>query len=500
MEQKKIGAVLSYLNIFLKNLSLFICTPFFLKCLGQNEYGTYQMVNATISNLVILNMGFSFAYIKFYVQEKQKENPDIKISKLNGLYFLLFTLISILVLIVGSFIVLNKELFFSKSLTNQNVGLVTQLMIVMIINLAITFFSSVFDAHISANEQFKFQQTRQLLQTILFPLITIPLLVFWKSNALVIVIIQTFLSILVLFTNINFCLNKLSMKFTFYDLKFSMLKEIGMFSFFIFLNQVFNQINDTAPPLIIGSVLGSKQVAVYTIVNQLKSLFFSLSQSLTNVFIPKINKIVHTTNNGNELLCLMIKIGKIQILILGFFLGGFVLLGKYFLYLWLGNGFDTSYYLLLSILFLLLIPLSQNVGLEIQQARNKHMFRSIVLTIFAISNVFITMFMVSQQGLIGATSGYIISLILGYGCVMNLYYHFSMKLNMLVFWKSVLSSFFPLMFSTTICFFIFSTRIDNLHDFILKGTAYIFVYLLSTLVIFNKKVVYLSERKKRSFD
>ncbi|EHB6499361.1 oligosaccharide flippase family protein, partial [Enterococcus faecalis] len=324
-----------------------------------------------------------FAYIKFYVRESQKENAHIRVGKLNGIYLLLFTGISILTLIIGSLLILNKERLFSSALMEQNTNLVSQLMIIMSINIAITFFSSIFDAYIAANEQFKFQQSRQLLQTILFPLLTIPLLTQWHSNAVIIVLIQTMISIFVLSSNISFCKRKLSMAFSFTNLEFSMFKEIGVFSFFIFLNQIFNQINDTAPPLIIGSILGSKQVAIYAIVNQLKSLFFLLSQSFTNIFIPQVNKIVHTNNDSMQLSNVMIKIGKIQVLVLSFFIGGFILLGKYFLLLWLGRGFELAYYLLISVIFPLMIPLSQNIGLEIQQARNKHMFRSIILTIFA---------------------------------------------------------------------------------------------------------------------
>ncbi|EKP95928.1 hypothetical protein LCA211_3090 [Lacticaseibacillus casei 21/1] len=48
-------------------------------------------------------------------------------------------------------------------------------MALMILNIAISFISSVFDSFIMANEQFRFQRSRQLLQTFLAPILTIPL-------------------------------------------------------------------------------------------------------------------------------------------------------------------------------------------------------------------------------------------------------------------------------------------------------------------------------------
>ncbi|EGO2648964.1 hypothetical protein IET36_002685, partial [Enterococcus faecalis] len=245
---------------------------------------------------------------------------------------------------------------------------------------------------------------------------------------------------------------------------------------------------------IIGSILGSKQVAIYAIVNQLKSLFFLLSQSFTNIFIPQVNKIVHTNNDSMQLSNVMIKIGKIQVLVLSFFIGGFILLGKYFLLLWLGRGFELAYYLLISVIFPLMIPLSQNIGLEIQQARNKHMFRSIILTIFAILNIFITIFMVSKFGLIGSTTGYIFSLLLGYGFIINLYYYIALKLDIFSFWKSVLPCYVPLALSVMICYLIFDTKINSFNEFILTGSIYSLIYLGSAALMNYKMIKQWKER------
>lgn len=184
----------------------------------------------------------------------------------------------------------------------------------------------------------------------------------------------------------------------------------------------------------------------------------------------------------------MIKIGKIQVLVLSFFIGGFILLGKYFLLLWLGRGFELAYYLLISIIFPLMIPLSQNIGLEIQQARNKHMFRSIILTIFAILNIFITILMVSKFGLIGSTIGYIFSLLLGYGFIINLYYYIVLKLDIFSFWKSVLPCYVPLTLSIITCYLIFDSKISSLNEFILTGSIYSLIYLGSAALM-NYKMI-----------
>lgn len=483
MNQKKIGAVLAYSNIFLKNASLFVYTPLLLNYLGQTEYGIYQMVNSLISNLTIMNMGFSFAYVKFFTRESHKKHSYKAVEKLNGLYLMLFTFISLVTLMIGFLLILNRRWLFSASLKDSEMNLVAQLMGILVVNIVITFFSSIFDANILVHEEFVFQQIRQLGQTILFPLITIPSLIFFNAGALIVVLIQTTLSFILLMTNVKFCIKKLHMRFCFKQLDVSMLKEITIFSFFIFLNQIFNQINDTAPTFIIGTMKGAKQVAIYSIVNQLKAVFFLLSQTLTNIFIPKVNRIVHQTDNSKELLQLMIKIGRIQALILGIFVGGFITVGKYFLTWWIGPNFEASYYLLVSIIIPLLIPLSQNIGLEIQQARNKHMFRSIVLTLFSVLNILITIIMVSKFDVYGLTVGYILSLIFGYGIIMNWYYHKKLKLNMITFWKDYLPYLVPCLVATISCKKLFNFPIDNMKSFIMIGSIYILIYIVMVLII-----------------
>lgn len=77
--QRKSGAFLAYFNIILKNLVIFLYTPFLLRYLGQSEYGLYQMTNSVITSLSLLSMGFSGAYIRFYTRSRiAKDEEGIK--------------------------------------------------------------------------------------------------------------------------------------------------------------------------------------------------------------------------------------------------------------------------------------------------------------------------------------------------------------------------------------------------------------------------------------
>lgn len=136
-----------------------------------------------------------------------------------------------------------------------------------------------------------------------------------------------------------------------------------------------------------------------------------------------------------------------------------------------------------------MIPLSQNIAIEIQQARNQHSFRSIVLLIFSLLNIVITFVSVSKLGLIGTTVGYIFSLVFGYGIVMNWYYIRVMKLNIKFFWKKMAPSILPVIASALICKTIISIGgNNNIYYYFAIGVLYCVVYIIF-IIIFIPRVL-----------
>lgn len=104
----------------------------------------------------------------------------------------------------------------------------------------------------------------------------------------------------------------------------------------------------------------------------------SLSSSISSVFIPRVNKIVAMDENNNkELTELFTKVGRIQFIILAMVIGGFIVIGQYFINVWAGNDYNNAYYVALLLIVPVTVPLIQNLGIEIQRAKNMHKFRSI---------------------------------------------------------------------------------------------------------------------------
>lgn len=435
INQLKFGVILSYVTMAVQMLIQLLYTPIMLNLLGQSEYGTYQLVNSVVSYLGLLSLGFGSAYIRYYSRYR-KENNTIEIAKLNGLFMITFTIIALIALIAGTFLVMNVANLFGNGLTVTEIHTARILMAIMIVNIAITFPSSVFQSYITAKERFVFQKIISFATTIFNPLICLPLLLIgYKSIAMVLV--SSLLTVISFATNVYYCKRKLNMKFRFRNVNFSLLKEIAGFSSFIFLNQIIDQINWNVDKFILGIYSGTVGISIYSLGSVINNLYLNFSVCISNVFVPRVNRLV-VEEKKDEVNRLFICVGRIQFVILMLILTGYILVGKDFMLMWGGAGYGDSYYVALILIIPVTIPLIQNLGIEIQRAMNMHQFRSIIYLIIAISNVIISIPLCKIYGPIGCAAGTAISLFIGNALIINLFYHYKIKLNMISFWKEIL--------------------------------------------------------------
>lgn len=440
-KQRKLGSVLAFINIFAKNGIYILYTPFLIHFIGQSSYGIFQLTTQITSTLSLLALGFSGAYVHFYWVEKKKSETNV--SRLNAVYLIIFSGVSIVSLIIGYFLVDNVDTFFGSSFSPEEIGITKVLMIIMVINASINFISTIFDSYIIAHQQFIFQQIRILVSMLIQPFIVIPLIIF-GFGVISVVLVQVVVAMSLMIINGVYAVRTLNMKFDFHLKNNETIKPLFIFSLFLLGNDLVDIINNNIPGMLVGSLRGPEEAAVYAVVIQLRTIFFQFSLAISTMYVSQINELITKRTDNRILLKKMISIGRTQFILLLFVLGAFVIGGRYFISMWAGPGFDEVYTLLLLTVVPVLVPLSQNVGIEIQRAKNLHKFRSISLLIVAIINIMITYFFLKNyNGIIGAFAGYIFSIVVGNGILINLYNHFVVGLDMVAYWKNVLPMIIP---------------------------------------------------------
>ena len=498
--QLKAGVVLSYISTAISIVIQLIYMPVMIRLLGKSEYGLYSLVSSVVSYLSLFSLGFTGAYLRFFARfYKNRE----KLASLNGMFLTLFSILASVATICGIVLSFFPEQIFGSKLLGSELSKARILMLILVINIAINLISGIFDSIIGAYEQFVFQRIVGIASTIVNPFICLPLLLMGYGSVML-VVVTTGVTLVRFIVNVWFCIYKMQIPVSFHGFQWSLLKEITVFSSFLLLNMIIDQINWNVDKLILGHTNGTEEIAVYGVASQFNSLFMVFSTTISSVFSPRVNLIAaqKVNNYQTEFTKLMARIGRIQWFILGLLTGGFIVFGKYFIvHIFAGEGYEEAYIVALFLVIPILIPLIQNVGIVMQSAINKHQFRSIIYMIIAISNVAISIPLAGKWGAVGAAMGTAFSLLIGNGLIMNIFYHKVLHINMKYFWKEILKTWKGFLIPTILALLI--TRcvaFDNMRIFLINAVIFTVVYCVSILIfscnVEEKKLIFSMIKRK----
>ena len=476
--QRKSGAILSYISIIANSVVQLLYTPFLVSKLGQSEYGLYSLVASVIGYLGVLDLGFGNALVVHtskYRALGDKENEQ----KMHGMFRIVYLCIGIVAGLIGVILSFFTKELFGATMSVEDLEKMRIMLLILSLNIFLSFAFSIYTSIITASEAFVFQKLLAIISTIAKPLLMIPILLFgYKSIALCIVI--TIVNVTVLLANYLFCKKRLKVSVKFCGFDWKMFRKVFSYSFYVFLAQIVDKINWSADQTILGMVSGTIPVAIYSAAAQINVMFVNLSTAISGVMLPKMSRMVAKKATNEKLTNELIKVGRIQFLIIFLIVSGFVLIGKDFIDVWLGDGFEESYVVTLLLIVPATLSLIQNLGLSIMQAMNKFKFKAVATFIMALINIAISIFLAKEYGAIGAALGTTISIILCNVIVMNIYYYRVIKLDIIKFWKNIVVML--LKFCLPIALAVIIINFTDLREWsavLIYGAFYVIIYLVT---------------------
>lgn len=444
VNQRKAGAILTYLHIILNNTIALIYTPFALRMLGQSQYGLFGTASSFTNYLSLLSLGIGGAYIRWNAKYRAANDEEGE-RRLNGMYFTMFSIIAVLALIVGAVLLVASNFVFAKSFTGSELKDLQYIILMNIVNTAMTLFFTPIFANIQAYEHFLILKIVPIISVVITPIGNI-LILLAGGRAVLLTLFSVILSTINLIVYFIYARRRLHMKFIFKGFEKKVFKEILIFSSFLFFGTITDLLTDSTDNIILGAVCGTTAVAIYTVGHSFKNYFIQFSTAVSGVFAPKVNQLVAQDDDNTVLTELMTRIGRIQFYVVSLIMIGYVAIGRPFVCIWAGDNYDSAYWIGLFLLAGAYVPLFQNVGIEIQKAKNKHKVRSIVYFGVAVFNVVLTIpCSILWEG-VGAAFATFISCLIGNVIFMNVYYHKGIGLNMGYFWKEIVKtipSFIP---------------------------------------------------------
>lgn len=475
--QVKAGVILSYLALFINSFISILYTPIMLKLLGQSEYGLYSLASSAIAYVGVLNFGLGNAVIRYTAKYKALKDEE-KCSNLYGMFCIMYGTLGIIALILGGIVTYHSEMFFTNSLSADEIHKLKILMGVMTINIALGIGMGFFSVAVLAFEKFIFQKLLGIISSIISPIIILPFLIMGYAS-ISMAIVTTLLTILTIIINVYYCFGVLKLKITFHTFDTSLLKEILGFSAFILLNIIIEKIYWSTDQIILGIYSGTIAVSVYTIGATFSGYFSGFSAAISNVFLSKVTRMVTNEVTEREISDLFIKVGRVQFIIISFALSGFIVFGHEFIYLWVGDKYQSSYLIAVVILVPMMIPLIQSMGGIILQAKNVQKFKSILYFVLAVANIFLSIAFVQKWGPIGCAVATAIAYTIGNIIIMNVYYWKKIKIDIPRFWMNIVLMSFPLILSIIFGFTLNKIMLaENWIIFLLKTIIFTVVYYL----------------------
>tara|TARA_R110002074_G_scaffold203432_2_gene371331 strand:- start:4337 stop:5860 length:1524 start_codon:yes stop_codon:yes gene_type:complete len=475
VNQLKAGALLSYLVLGVSNIVGLLYTPYMLRMMGKSEYGLYALVGSVIAYLTILDFGFGNAIIR-YTAKFRAEGKLEEQNSMFGLFIILYSIIGVLSFIIGLGLYFNVENLFGETMTPDELGKAKIMMLLMVFNIAFTFPLSIFGSIITAYENFVFVKVIALSRIILNTVIMI-LLLEMGYRAVGMVVLATVLNLATLILNYWYCKNKIKIKVSFKNMQLGLLKEVSIYSFYIFLNIIMNKVYWSTGQFVLGMYIGTAAVAVFAVAIQFQGMYMGFSTAISGVFLPKITGMVVGKSSNKEISDLFIKTGRIQYIIMAFILLGFILFGRPFIILWAGPGYEAAYSMTLLFFIALTIPLIQNLGITILQARNQMEFRSWLYFGMAMVSLILQVILAKKYGGLGVAYAIFGTLLIGNVIILNIYYFKKQSLDILKFWKEISKmSIVPILLGLITLIFLQKYPITNWTNLIVSIFIFSVVY------------------------
>ena len=477
-DQKKLGLSISYLNLALGTLTNIFLTPFMIQMLGDDSYSLYKVMQSFAGPLVMFNLGVSTIVTRAIVKYETMEEHNLK-EKQNtlALAMLTSTIMAVLVAVLGGVMCALVPSVYGANYSDEMTQQGQIIFGIFVLSTIFHILTDAFNGCAIGHERFAFNSGLLLLKNLLrVPLIVIVLLM--GFNAIVVAAIDCIVAFLIfaLSSGYTFIILKERPKLT-YIAKRELLEMLS-FSAAILMQAIVNQVNNNVDTMLLGAMIPEKWIiTMYSSALLVYGTYNSIVSVMASFFLPKATRLVTSNATGEELTDFVIKPGRYQAMIAVAIVAGFVVLGKTFITIWIGSQYIDAYYVILMLMIPVTIPLVENTAISILDASLKRIYRSVVLVVMAVINVFVSVILIKRFSFWGAAMGTFLSLCIGHIILMNLYYARTFGMNIPRMFSSIFQGILPMgLLTILVCIPLMMWNTASIVGFSIKGAVFLLVY------------------------
>lgn len=417
--------LISYISIIFTLISGFLYTPWLIRELGTSDYAIYSIATSLV---VYFTMDFGIgATITRFIARCRAENNEERIKGILGIALKIYLIIDVI-----AFTALFILFFFISGLyQGLTFDEVSRLKVVYIIIGMMTIFCiplmPLNGVYIAYNRIYNVKVFDLLTKVMTIVLVGFALL---SGHGLyVMVLINAAVTIGNNYIKLIYLLRTENIKINIVYKDKKILKEILLFSGWLALAMFADKFYFSIEPSLLGVFSNSTQVAIFAVASQMEGYVLLLADALNGIFLPKVTEMVVRKESIEKITDLMIKVGRLQLLIVTALIIGIITQGKQFIEIWFGKDYIFSYYAVIIVLIPCFIHMTQGIASEMIYATNNVQYRAVSYCIGAMINVFLTIILAPELGAIGAAIGISVGFFVGHELVMNVIYYKVLKLN-----------------------------------------------------------------------
>lgn len=469
---------MSYVSLGINILTGLIYTPWMISSIGRENYGLFTLAMSVIT-LFVFDFGLSSAVTR-YMAKYLAEGRQDKANQCLGLVYRLYLYIDVF------FLLLLTSLYFFipqlyKELTPDEIDKFKVIYIIAGIFTVVSFPFIPVNGILTANEKFvQLKGCEVIHKLIIVSAMTVCLMLGFGLYALVLVnaIAGLITIVLKLFFIRRDTKTKVLLRYHDKD----QFREIVGFSVWTTVIAVCQRMIFTIAPTLLGFFSGSVAIAIFGIANTIEGYVFSFSNALSGMFLPSVSRIV-ANNNGN-VLPLMIKVGRIQLFIVGFVVMAFCCVGREFIQLWVGADFSLSYWCTILLILPSVFHLPQEIGMQTIIAQNKVKQQAIVWIIVALFNLFLMALLTWRLGVLGLCLSICLSFFIR-TIGMDIILKKELLLQLEVFFRETFLSISLMIFVVaSLSFLIYSViGFDGFLAFLLKASVFVLLFSIGFLLV-----------------
>ena len=494
----KYGAVLSYILIVFSSVYGLIIMPYVLGTIGESEYGVYKTIGSITATLSVMEFGLGGTMQRFLAKYRAQKEQE-KAYNYSAMCMIQAVILSVAMLAVGFALYFSLDTAYGSAFTPHELMRAKQIYVVLVAYVVFHLVENVFNGIISGYGKFVFSNSLKIF-SLIFKIVLYFVVLPIFPNALAIVITSLVLEIVVIISEYIYAKKVLHHRIKLYSWDKEVFKESFVYTLLLFIQSLIIQFNGNIDNAVIGAVIGTSAVTVYSFAIQIYNMYEQCATSVSSVILPSVTNMIYNGATHTDLENTVIKYGRVQWAVLGVALSGFICFGKEFFGLWLGEGFEDCYYLGLILMIPVTFPLIVNTCLAILKAKNMLKFRTVAMAYSAGLNLILTVIGTRIWGYWAAAIGTALSTVIGSVLSLNIYYNIKLEMNML-------RVYFEILHKITICaavpcllfMFVIPPLLAGWIGFLVKAILFIAIYLILLFVFgmnHNEKAMLIGKARK----